>query len=220
MRSDPSHRYPNLHPSPHLSLYFNRCNSNCSSRSHPSRPDQLSSNQLSRVLPNLRSRQTPSRSRRLTWGLNLKMWPRHLPSRTFHPIFHSWLVDSDPPSTQRRAYVFANPPARNRRQPVGTPQYCKVDGCKRWTTERGKELARHRATHFPGRVGIACPSCGVVFSRSGVCGKHLKKCDPQCWGDRKAKKGTQDAWGIRVGQDLIKRSLVDGEYTPQVKYRL
>lgn len=35
-----------------------------------------------------------------------------------------------------------------------------------------------------------------------------------------AAKGTQDPWGERVGQDLIDKSLVDGNYTPQAQYEL
>lgn len=33
-------------------------------------------------------------------------------------------------------------------------------------------------------------------------------------------KGTQDSWGHRVGQDLIKNSLVNGAYTCQAHYEL
>ena len=33
-------------------------------------------------------------------------------------------------------------------------------------------------------------------------------------------KGVQDAWGERVGQDLVDKSLVDGVYTPQPQYEI
>ena len=152
------------------------------------------------------------------------MWLRHPLPRTFHPKFHllgSWLTDSDPLSTQRRAYVFSRTPRRRPRQPAGTPLFCKVGGCKSWTMVRGKKLARHRATHFPGQVGVECPICKDIFSRSAVCGEHLRKQHPQYWAHIAVTKGTQDAWGTRVGQELIDESLVDDiEYTPKAKYRL
>lgn len=146
------------------------------------------------------------------------MRPRHPLLRTFHPKFHPpgpWLTDSDLPSTQRPQYVYGPPPGRNSRQPAGAPQFCKVGGCQWWTVDKGKKLGRHRASHFRGRVGVKCPKCGRLFSRSPLCGEHLKGCSPQLWVDIAATKGTQDSWGPKVGKELIARSLVhhDG-YTP------
>lgn len=70
-------------------------------------------------------------------------------------------------------------------------------------------------------VGVACPRCKEVFSRSSLCGKHLRTCDPQAWSDFAARKGTQDAWGDRVGQDLVEESLVDGaDFSPRPRQRL
>ena len=58
-----------------------------------------------------------------------------------------------------------------------------------------------------------CPECGRIFSRSSVCGDHLKRCNPQRWAILAALKGTQDAWGPCVGQDRIEESLDnDREY--------
>ena len=82
-------------------------------------------------------------------------------------------------------------------------------------------MARHRASHFQGKVGVMCPSCGEVFSRSVLCGNHLRVCDPQCWADRAATKGTQDSWGIRVGQELIDMSITNNvDYNPHPECEL
>jgi len=147
------------------------------------------------------------------------MWPRHLLLRTFHPKFHPpgpWLTDSDLPSTRRPQYVYGPPPERSPRQPAGTPRFCKVGGCQRWTMDKGKKLGRHRASHFQTQAGVECPNCRELFSRSFLCGKHLKKCNPQLWIDIAATKGTQDSWGIKVGKELITQSLVHNNgYTPE-----
>ena len=162
---------------------------------------------------------------RLIRGSISKMWRLHYkPPSTFHPkldFLNSRLTNGDIPSPQRRAaYVLATPPSRHRRQPSRTVEFCRVNGCERWTDDRGKKLARHRACHFPGKVGVMCPGCDKIFSRSSVCGKHLKKCNRKIWDDRAAAKGTQDSWGQRVGQDLIDQSLVDRIYNPKTKYKL
>jgi hypothetical protein len=148
-----------------------------------------------------------------TLGFRLKMWSRHPLLRMFHPKFHplgSWLTEIDLPSTRRRAYVFAPPPKRRTKQPAGTPLLCKVNGCDWSTTVRGKQLARHRASHFKGKTGVMCPQpgCKKIFSRSSLCGNHLRECHPERWAYIAATKGTQDAWGIRIGRELIENSLV------------
>ena len=74
--------------------------------------------------------------------------------------------------------------------------------------------------HFPRQVGVMCPQCGSIFPRSDACGWHLKECNQQLWEAIDAAKGIQDSWGERVGQDLIDKSLVDGNYTPQAQYEL
>jgi len=152
------------------------------------------------------------------------MRPRRLLPRTFHPEFYpsdSWLTDSDRSSTRRQAYVFNSPPKRRPRQPPNTPIFCKVNGCQRWTRKRGKKLARHRASHFSGKVGVTCPCCQLIFSQSARCHDHLKDKHPQYWAYIAATKGTQDVWGIKIGPEMINGSLVeDAEYTPWAEYEL
>lgn len=135
--------------------------------------------------------------------------------------FGSWLTDSDLSSTQRQAYVLTDPPKRRPRQPLNTPLFCKVNGCQWWTKERGKKLARHRRSHFSGKMGVACPFCRLTFSQSARCRDHLKDRHPQYWAYIAATKGTQDAWGIRIGREMIDENLVeDAEYTPWAEYEL
>ncbi|KAF9651971.1 hypothetical protein BDM02DRAFT_322242 [Thelephora ganbajun] len=122
-------------------------------------------------------------------------------------------------NTKRRAYVLAPPPARHHRPTAGTIQFCRVNGCSRWTTTGGKKLTRHRESHFRKAVGVQCPGCERIFARSSACGNHLQTCNPQKWHERAKTKGTQDSWGTRVGQDTIVKSLKDKVYTPRPEHR-
>jgi len=153
------------------------------------------------------------------------MQSHSLPPSTLQPKLHFavlWSANdgSITNSRCRAAYVLANPPARHPRQPVGTTKFCQVGGCERWTRESGKKLGRHRASHFPGQVGVTCPGCNRFFSRSSACGKHLKRCNRQLWDQMAAVRGSQDCWGQKIGQDLINRSLVDRAYIPQDQHEL
>ena len=193
--------HPNLHP--------NRCSTNWHNRCHSHWPGRPRFNQFSRPASNRGNQPIPNWLPRLIRGYRLSRWYHNPLPGTSHLKSPSVLraTNGDPISNRRRtAYRHVKPPARHPRQPAGAAKFCGVGDCTFSTTEGGKKLSRHRATHFPGRVGVVCPACDRVFSRSNTCGDHLRGCNPGLWHAIATTKGTQDSWGERIGQDLVRPS--------------